>query len=407
MNGTIREKRLHITNEVQLRYNLNRLLYDKFAQKNEPVIQSNHTGAVNSLSVEGVESRYLLSGGGDATIRLWDLDETTVSDTGEKQLRQVAEIPRKLGHQFGVSCVQWWPADNGMFVSSSFDSTVKVWDPNEMTEVYSFDLAHKVYNIDVSRTGQHSLVATAADHPFIKLIDLRTTSASHILTGHNGKVLSVKWSPTTSHILASGGSDGSCRIWDIRRSNACLTSLDMQQAGDAPTRTPLDERRAHRSSVNGLCWFPGGDYLLSSGNDEKIRLWSLHPVGGKNMLVNFGPLIRNRHIQTLDPCLSPRTHSPWPYLFFPSDNGEILMFRAVDGKLVKRLTRGSVNSARTACMVPRGDGSQFEYISGALDGSITLWGAQWFGGKLGRVRAEDESDEEPTVLDKIWKEINA
>lgn len=31
-------------------------------------------------------------------------------------------------HNFSVETVQWYPYDTGMFVSSSFDKTMKVWD---------------------------------------------------------------------------------------------------------------------------------------------------------------------------------------------------------------------------------------------------------------------------------------
>ncbi len=31
-------------------------------------------------------------------------------------------------HKFSVETVQWYPYDTGMFVSSSFDKTMKVWD---------------------------------------------------------------------------------------------------------------------------------------------------------------------------------------------------------------------------------------------------------------------------------------
>jgi DNA excision repair protein ERCC-8 len=125
--------------------------------------------------------------------------------------------------------IQWWPFDNGMFVTSSFDGHVNVWDPNSMEQVYSFDMKSKLYSMDISSAPPASpLVATASDHPLIRLLDLRTTSSTHTLSGHEGRVHAVKWSPTNSNLLASGGSDGTIRIWDIRRSRACVTSLDMQ-----------------------------------------------------------------------------------------------------------------------------------------------------------------------------------
>jgi DNA excision repair protein ERCC-8 len=144
-------------------------------------------------------------------------------------------------------------------------------------------------------------------------------------------------------------------------------------SADSAQSIPLGLRRAHRSAVNGLLWLTTGDYLLSTGNDEKIRLWSLYEPLGRNMLVNFGPLVRNRHIQTLQPCLSANGDLSTLYLFYPSDNGEIYIYRVMDGKLMKRLQRrGNSSTVRTACVIARGRGA-VEYYSGALDGTIATW----------------------------------
>jgi DNA excision repair protein ERCC-8 len=337
----------------------------------------------------------MLSGGADSSIKIWDLDKSVPGDVNTRHIDRVDEIPRKTGHQFGVSAVLWWPFDNGLFVSSSFDGKVKVWDSSTLAEAYAFNLESKVYSVDVSTVGDHSLVATAADHPFLRLLDLRTTSSAHTLKAHSGRILSVKWSPTNANFLASSGSDGTVKLWDIRRSNSCVCSLDMHQVGDAPTKTPMSFRKAHRSSVNGLCWFPNGDYLISCGNDEKIRIWSLYPMGGKNMLINFGPLIRNRHLQTLNPCLSPDIDLAQPYLFFPSDSGDIFVLRSIDGKIVKRLYRGFHKTMpRTACIIARGGGS-LEYYSGAFDGTITTWAPV----------LNEESEENSMTVADIWDTV--
>lgn len=35
-------------------------------------------------------------------------------------------------HKFSVETVQWYPHDTGMFTSSSFDKTLKIWDTNTL-----------------------------------------------------------------------------------------------------------------------------------------------------------------------------------------------------------------------------------------------------------------------------------
>ena len=70
----------------------------------------------------------------------------------------------------------------------------------------TFDLLNKVYDIDIS--AENALIATANDQPFIRLLDLNSTSSAHTLLGHKGKTLVVKWHPINLNILASGGYDG-------------------------------------------------------------------------------------------------------------------------------------------------------------------------------------------------------
>ncbi|RUS19598.1 hypothetical protein BC937DRAFT_87220, partial [Endogone sp. FLAS-F59071] len=82
-----------------------------------------HDGPVNCLDIENVEGRYMLSGGSDTSIHLYDLEERPIQST--------AEVPRN-SHIYGVSGVSWYPFDTGMFLSSSFDHTIKVWDTNTM-----------------------------------------------------------------------------------------------------------------------------------------------------------------------------------------------------------------------------------------------------------------------------------
>lgn len=411
MNDLIQSQRLGLLDPSTFRQKWHLQLYEELNKSNDIHLKKIN-GGVNSLSIENVDFRYLLSGGADGSIRIYDLQSKgKIVDAEREPLAPVTAVPQEYGHKFGVSSIHWWPFDNGLFVSSSFDGSVKVWDPNTLEvgeEAYSFDLGSKIYNISISSVGEHSLVATAADHPFIRLLDLRTTSSSHTLVARGSrsatKNMSVKWSPKDSHILASGGSDGSVRIWDIRQSNSCITSLDMQQTGSIAGNKKDDYRFAHRGAVNGLAWFPNGDYLITNGNDEKIRLWSLYPLGGRNMLVNYGPLIRNRHVQTLDPCLSPAEDLESPYLFFPSDSGEIFMFRAIDGKVVKRLNRGSGRlSNRALCFVPRGN-STFEYYSGTMDGNIQAWAPL----PQSEEQIQDEEEEsQPRILDDVWKSIQA
>lgn len=377
-----------------------------------------HVGAVNWLSIDGQAEQFMLSAGADSSIHMWDLNQTKnreidvtlrqgIHQDSIQDIQEIGTIDRgkTKGHGFGVSVIQWWPFDNGMFISGSFDGSIKVWDTDSLSEAYNFSMDVRVYNLDICTVpGSAGLVATACDHPFVRLIDLRSTSSAHTLVGHSGKVICAKWSPTSEYILATGGSDGGLRVWDIRQSNACLYELDLNRTdlefrpqGAGFTRsieslhTKYQRPKAHRGAINSVMWSPKGDYLISSGNDDKIKVWSLYPTGGRCMAINFGPLVRNKYSQTLGPCMTPVCQSEQPVIMVPSDNGEILMLNASDGTLVKRLVRGR-NIARSTCIVGQGARS-FRYYSGSLDGTISVWEPELRSSVEAKGRNEQSSEE--------------
>ncbi|KAK9710058.1 hypothetical protein K7432_008659 [Basidiobolus ranarum] len=234
-------------------------------------LNKEHFGTVNCLSIESIEGRYLLSGGADCAIHVYDL-ETPSDIDGKIKIDSISNVPRNSGHEYAISGINWYPFDTGLFTTSSFDKTIRVWDTNSMKEVCDFELNGKVYSHDMSPVGNHCLISAAASEPFIRLCDLRSGAFTHSLTGHKGSVITTRWSPRDEYLLASGGADHTIRLWDIRKARACLMSLDQHNAGKEALSTT---NVAHSGMVNGLTFTQDGMYLLSTGHDEKMRLWNM------------------------------------------------------------------------------------------------------------------------------------
>ena len=194
----------------------------------------------------------------------------------------------------------------------------------------------------MSPIAGHLLVACATQHPAVRLVDLRSGASTHSLAGHSGAVLSVAWSPRQENILASGGSDGTVRLWDIRRSAGGLGVLDLEdsvgilgESGPGGGR-PRHKGKAHVGACNGVAWTDDGEHLVTTGHDERIRLW--YTATGANALAHYGPTIKNAHLSTLLPLLIP-SHLTAPgkqVMFYPNEK-EILMFDLIEGTLHKRL----------------------------------------------------------------------
>ncbi|QPG76469.1 hypothetical protein FOA43_003858 [Brettanomyces nanus] len=392
--------------------------------------------SVNALALDSIDNRYLLSGGGDSSIKLWDLqsrdDSKWMSTDAESVYKPAYIIPAKTVHQFGITHLKWWP-DNGMWLSSSYDYSLKVFNSDTMQPVHSFNLESRVLNFDFDPQGSNSLVACCLDGGVggIRLVDLRTLADSQTLGGGGkskggfGYMLSCAWSPTDHNLVVSGSQDGYCIGWDIRASNGCLFTLDYNLTTRNYTNSNRqllfyeDIPRAHNGGINSLMFNDVGTELITLGTDEKIRVWDL-TTGSKplNKSINFGPLVRNKSSQYVQMCLSPTIESEMQYLWFPSENGELLIYRIQDGKLVARLTRhgnGLISSKVHALVYGRNN--CIRYYAGCHDGSISVWGYAEDGMEEdnapvnfdnGADNEQETTDTKPVdILDKIYHEMSA
>ncbi|KAM4708851.1 DNA excision repair protein ERCC-8 isoform 1-T3 [Discoglossus pictus] len=245
-----------------------------------------HENGINTLDIEPVEGRYMLSGGSDGIIVLYDLANSSKSQSYTcKALCKVGKSHPDV-HKFSVETVQWYPHDTGIFTSSSFDKTLKIWDTNtlQLAEVFHFE--GTVYSHHMSPLAtKHSLIAVGSKSHRVQLCDLKSGASSHILQGHRGEVLSVCWSPRYDYILATASADSKVKLWDVRKATGCLITLDKHN-GEKSKASSAAVNTAHDGRVNGLCFTSDGLHLLTIGTDDRMRLWN--SATGENTLVNYG-----------------------------------------------------------------------------------------------------------------------
>ncbi|XP_054343819.1 DNA excision repair protein ERCC-8 isoform X3 [Pongo pygmaeus] len=240
-----------------------------------------HGGGINTLDIEPVEGRYMLSGGSDGVIVLYDLENS--SRQSYYTCKAVCSIGRDHPdvHRYSVETVQWYPHDTGMFTSSSFDKTLKVWDTNTLQTADVFNFEETVYSHHMSPVStKHCLVAVGTRGPKVQLCDLKSGSCSHILQGHRQEILAVSWSPRYDYILATASADSRVKLWDVRRASGCLITLD--QHNGKKSQAVESANTAHNGKVNGLCFTSDGLHLLTLGTDDRMRLWN--SSNGENTL---------------------------------------------------------------------------------------------------------------------------
>jgi WD40 repeat protein len=211
-----------------------------------------HAGQVNCLAVSA-DSRRLLTGGLDGTVRLWDV-------ANGKTLQEFKDQPG------GVWCVALSPdgkralssagmlQQDGKWVRGS-DFTVVLWDL-EAGKVLRQLKGHtsEVRSVVFSSDGKQAL--SAGWDKVVRLWDLETGKEVRQFKGHADSVRRAVLSPDGRQIL-SASKDKTVRLWDVA------------------TGKELRRFEGHEDDVMTVAFTPDGRKALSGGADKVLRLWDL------------------------------------------------------------------------------------------------------------------------------------
>ncbi|CAH2354001.1 peroxisomal targeting signal 2 receptor [[Candida] railenensis] len=236
---------------------------------------------------------------GDGSVKLFDL--------------KVGQFPvmNWKEHQREVFSVNWNLVDKSNFVTTSWDGTIKIWTPNRQESMLTlnpgevdfttktspvintakppappmshnqknqpFNTANCIYNATFSPHSPSTLIScNGSSH--LQIWDIRAPHPLQIdFVAHGGlEALSCDWNKYKSTIVASGGTDKSVRIWDLRM----VSKLD-QPMSNAPMPayhmrgpTPLNQMLGHDFAIRKVLWSPhDSQELMSTSYDMTCRVW--------------------------------------------------------------------------------------------------------------------------------------
>lgn len=238
-------------------------------------------------TLHGHQASDLYSGGGEGWVVRWNIAEHTpdkVLAQASASVYALAEVPSKnyllVGQKQGqihvldltqnaiLKTIQ--VSETPIFtiavnetldlcVVGSGDGHLSVFRLTDFVLLYHIPIAEpqaslkNIRSLAFSPNQQHLAIA-CSDHK-IRIIDTKTFTLSHLITGHSNSVFCLQYTPDGKFLL-SGGRDAHLRIWEVEK--------EYQNYQDIV---------AHLFAINDLTFSPDGKYFATASADKTIKIW--------------------------------------------------------------------------------------------------------------------------------------
>lgn len=236
------------------------------------------------------DSKYLVTGGQDKTVRVWDL---TSAQPIKLMLSHTSNVKG-----VAVSC------NSRYIVSGSLDKTVKLWDFTTGELLHTFtDHQNSVFAVSI--TENEKLAASGSQDNSVILWDLEVKVMKTRLEGFKSSVKSVKF--ISDSILLTGSFDKQIKVWNLQNGEVnsiptqsrvmCVAYVNTKNlfvsGGDDGVLQVFEENSSlistmtgHTGGIRAVEASQDGQLLVSASSDKTIRVWSLSDYSLRSLLVS-------------------------------------------------------------------------------------------------------------------------
>jgi ribosome assembly protein 4 len=298
-----------------------------------------HTEAVLHVSYSP-GGTHLASGGGDTTVRFWDVNTNLPKYTCK-------------GHKNHVLCTAWSP-DGKRFASADLNGVLIIWDPFTGKSIGTPIKAHSKWitsmaweplHLSTPETACERLVTSSKDK-LVKIWNTKTRQCIVTMSGHTDSVESVKWGG--AGLIYTGSRDRTIKVWSTGHGDKNRLS-----AGKL-VRT----LKGHGHRINTLA--VSTDYICRTGPFDGTKQ---NKITGRESDAELHEAALDRYNAFL------KTNGDEERLVSGSDDFTLFLWRpATDKQPLKRMT-GHQQLINHLAFSPDG-----RYMaSGAFDKKVKIW----------------------------------